>query len=524
VRPTGWERLAWIASGLALACSEESAHVLPSELRQSLTQEMAEWTPLAISIMASSRAFHGAVYDPVLENILLFGGRHAAESRASLGDSGLVSGTIWAALSSPYARRGYVSGVFDAERARVVTYGGLDVGLLTGVSRFAETWEFDGSSRTWALANSASLPGRRSGYGLAYDSRRKVTILFGGFDRLLTDELYEWDGAVWTRACATEPCRSSPRPSARALSVFVYDEARGVSLLFGGSGATGLLGDTWSWDGARWTLLEPAVSPEPRDSGAATYDPVSQRVLLFGGALADGREAADFWVWNGGEWSPIAQTKTPLNRRGGGLVWDARRRRGVLLGGTTEGEVTDAWTFVLTGSPCKRTEQCHVGACVQGTCSSPVVDGGATGAGGDTDEGGTSGGRSGSSTGGTAGVVTSGMSAGGGALGGGPPTTEGHVPDDAHGPGGSNGGGLSVPSARGGRAGESASGAGKPPELQPHGPDATAVSRGESFYACGVGRSHRAAYPPTLLAPLLLLALKLARRRGERSRPPAPHR
>jgi hypothetical protein len=522
--PIRWGRLVWVASGLALACSEESAHAPPSELRQSLTQEMAAWTPLAISTTASSRAFHGAVYDPVLESILVFGGRHAADAGASVGDSGLVSGPVWAALSSPYARRGYVSGVWDAERARSVTYGGVDVGLLSGVSRFAETWEFDGASRTWALTNSASLPGRRSSYGLAYDSRRKVTVLFGGFDRLLKDDLYEWDGAVWTRACATEPCRSGPRPSARALSVFVYDEARGVSLLFGGSGATGLLGDTWSWDGVRWTLLEPAVSPEPRDSGAATYDPVSQRVLLFGGALADAREAADFWVWNGGEWSPIAQTTTPLNRRGAGLVWDAGRRRGVLLGGTAEGEVTDAWTFVLRGSPCKRTEQCHVGACVQGTCSSPVVDGGATGAGGDTDEGGTTGGLSGGSTGGTSGVVTPGASTGGSALGGGPPTTEGNEPDDAQGPGGFSGGTTSVPSDRGGSAGESALGAGKPPELQPNDPDATAVSRGQSFYACGVGRSHRASYPLTLLAPLLLLALKRARRRGERSGPTAPHR
>ena len=42
-------------------------------------------------------------------------------------------------------------------------------------------------------------------------------------------------------------------------------EVGGTLLLFGGSDATGLLGDTWTFDGAIWTQLD-VTGPSPRDS------------------------------------------------------------------------------------------------------------------------------------------------------------------------------------------------------------------------------------------------------------------
>lgn len=528
-KPTLLRDICLLASGLALACSAEPSEAPSSKLRQGVAVEVAVWTRLALPAVATGRAFHGAVYEPSLESILLFGGRDGDDAGASLDDSGLASGAAWSALSSTYARRGYVRGVFDSARGRVVTYGGLNVALITGVSNYAETWEFDGSASSWARSSSGSLPGRRSGYGLAYDSKRKVTVLFGGYDQSWMDDIHEWNGTAWTKACTTSACKSGPRPSARSLPVLVYDEARGVSLLFGGNGSKGLLDDTWCWDGVGWTLLTPADAPSARHSSAATYDPVSQRVLLFGGAVDDAREAGDFWAWNGDVWSSIAQTTTPLDRRGGALVWDVKRRRGVLLGGASEGQVTDAWTFVLNGSACRETSECHVGACLQGTCSAPPDNEGGGGSG--------SGSRSGTGGGGGSGGGSGGSFAGSFALGGAPvgggsgedQGGQGESGSSAAGPRpGASGEVPTGPSAGGksiftpGGLAEGSSGAntwgGSSSVGTPDARDGSGLPPQRSFYACGLGRGglERSTLPPlALLLPVIWATL--GRRRVRRS-------
>jgi hypothetical protein len=58
-------------------------------------------------------------------------------------------------------------------------------------------------------------------------------------------------------------------------------------LLFGGVGSPseggdfGLLSDTWSWNGATWTELSPARSPEPGIGSSMAYDPATEVMLLF---------------------------------------------------------------------------------------------------------------------------------------------------------------------------------------------------------------------------------------------------
>src|SRR5262245_36343262 len=85
----------------------------------------------------------------------------------------------------------------------------------------------------------------RHSHALAYDSRRGVTVLFGGThdNTVENGDTWEWDGIQWALRAASGP---SPRHS----HAMAYDEARGVTVLFGGdpSGA-GMSGETWEWDG-----------------------------------------------------------------------------------------------------------------------------------------------------------------------------------------------------------------------------------------------------------------------------------
>jgi hypothetical protein len=58
-------------------------------------------------------------------------------------------------------------------------------------------------------------------------------------------------------------------PGARYLTDLAYDERRNVVVLFGGDGPSGLLGDTWEFDGVTWRQIRPraagldVIAPSP---------------------------------------------------------------------------------------------------------------------------------------------------------------------------------------------------------------------------------------------------------------------
>jgi len=75
-----------------------------------------------------------------------------------------------------------------------------------------------------------------------------------------------------------------------------YDPATGDMVLFGGSGNSGDLGDTWTFDGTTWTQLSPATSPPARDSVSMAYDLATGNIVLFGGEDNSGN-LSDTWTF-----------------------------------------------------------------------------------------------------------------------------------------------------------------------------------------------------------------------------------
>jgi uncharacterized membrane protein YgcG len=447
--------------------------------------ESAAWTKTLAPPTATARAANVFVYDEAREGCVVFGGRPVDDHGRSLDDTGIWRGDTWIPVAAEYGRRGHVTGAFDSLRRRTVVYGGTD-----GLWFFGDTWEFDGSAWTRRMVDSPSI---RSGNGLAYDSRRSVTVLFGGHDgSSWKDEVWEWNGVAWAQGCTAEPCSMAPRPAARAGALFVYDGARGVSVLFGGRGDEQSHDDTWSWDGERWHEHHPAHVPAARARAAATFDPVSKRVLLFGGLAAGLQDLNDFWAWDGHDWSSISQTTMPFARHGAGMAWHAKDRRGILFGGSASGKETDAWEFQLFGTPCSTSEDCHVGACVKGWCpADPSV---ASNAGGTTGGGGTGGESSGGNSSAAAGF-------GGGSGGGGKPTTAGDSPVPGTGP---------RPAASGGTV---ADGSGAGASNTAATPARDAAPPALSFYSCALSSSAtRGALPFSVL--FAAFAIWLSRRRS----------
>ena len=50
------------------------------------------------------------------------------------------------------------------------------------------------------------------------------------------------------------------------------------------SGHTGTVpGDTWGWSGRLWERCDVGVNPAGRSGHAMAFDPISRRLVLFGG-------------------------------------------------------------------------------------------------------------------------------------------------------------------------------------------------------------------------------------------------
>lgn len=81
------------------------------------------------------------------------------------------------------------------------------------------------------------------------------------------------------------------------------------------------------------------------------FDPVSQRVVLFGGANAGDNAPPynDTWTWDGSTWSPVSTPMTPAGRWGAVLIPAGPIGRLQLIGGTTAfhggAAVSDSWTW-----------------------------------------------------------------------------------------------------------------------------------------------------------------------------------
>src|SRR5437762_11674599 len=99
-------------------------------------------------------------------------------------------------------------------------------------------------------------------------------------------------------------------PPARSYLAMTYDPVSGKIIAFGGFDGTGYLNDTWSFDGTSWAQIATQSAPPARAAAQMTYDSVTQEVVLFGGY--DGTNYfGDTLLWDGSSllWSQV----TPMH-------------------------------------------------------------------------------------------------------------------------------------------------------------------------------------------------------------------
>jgi hypothetical protein len=182
---------------------------------------------------------------------------------------------------------------------RVVLAGGVRYLGGANVAAVEGTWLLDPTSRSWSrLGVDEELPPR---FGHAVAVAGRDVVVFGGTDAMRIQRCSEgaWCfpealGDTWALDTTTgvwSAIDASPSPSARYGSAMAFDPVSNRVILFGGgvpvaSGAPSeLLDDTWAldMDTRQWANLEPATAPPPRAWQRMLYDPAAGRMILIGG-------------------------------------------------------------------------------------------------------------------------------------------------------------------------------------------------------------------------------------------------
>lgn len=245
--------------------------------------------------------------------------------------------------------------MYDPLRARILVYGGTD-----GISRFSDLLAFSPETVQWTHFSPSGGPGPRWGHTAVYDSGRDRMIVFGGYSE---GSIRQDD--VWALSLAGEPTWSQivpegPGPSARAFHSAVFEPSRDRMVVFGGLDA-GILNDVWALELApipRWVQLAATGSPPSRRySHTAIFDPLGDRMIVFGGLGSTFAIFNDVFQLSLGEnpnWNRLSPTGAkPSARRKHTAVYDSSHRAMVVFGGNASSGFAawsnELWSLSLDG-------------------------------------------------------------------------------------------------------------------------------------------------------------------------------
>jgi cysteine-rich repeat protein len=130
-------------------------------------------------------------------------------------------------------------------------------------------------------------------------------------------------------------------PRINVGGAITFDPLRQRLVLFGGHTSTysgcnleiaGSVRELWeSADGITWVEATPTIGPTPRRFHMIAYDGNTNRVIVFGGEA--GSRLNDTWAWDGTSWTKLAPPASPSPRSESAMAYDSRRKRVVLFGG-----------------------------------------------------------------------------------------------------------------------------------------------------------------------------------------------
>jgi len=294
------------------------------------------------------RRWHAMAYDAKNAATVMFGG---SSGRSYLGDTWHWDGDTWRFMADTGpSRREFHAMTYDSMREVTVLFGGMgpDYGQVAHCCPLSDTWEWDGVSWT---AQEVQGPSARWRHSLAYDERRRVTVLFGGaegpdYNSLPLNDTWQWDGIEWTQVSTTGP-------SPRIGHTMAYDSEREMTVLFGGAtfdneGYFSASAETWVWNGDNWKLrIE--VGPSARTNHTMAFDKARGVIVIQGGYDENGSRLRDTWEWNGATWNRLAAMGD--ERFDHAMTYDGARETLVIYGGYRDDHYSSVVSELHGGFP-----------------------------------------------------------------------------------------------------------------------------------------------------------------------------
>ncbi len=305
------------------------------------------WALLQTTNNPPARRNASAIYDPVNNRMIVFGGKGSSGDFNDLWGLNLNTLT-WEQLlpagGAVPAPRFTQNAVFDSARNRMIIWSGQ------GAELYNDVWAFDFSSRTWqqlwANGNVSGAPVTRYGTAATFDPVQRRLINFAGFGSTRYEDTWHFDidNLAWTDKT------NNNNPMLRCLHTGCFVPDRRLMIVYGGQ-RSGTLDDIWSLnvDSFVWTNLTPAIRPAGRWFSSVVYD-AKGHVIMFGGQTAQGA-SNELWrfsftanVWE----SMQAGTQQPAARFGHAAIYVPSRNSMIVFGGGSADLFNDTWEFTFS--------------------------------------------------------------------------------------------------------------------------------------------------------------------------------
>lgn len=170
----------------------------------------------------------------------------------------------------------------------------------------------------------------------------RSSLLLAGFSGLLLAQQQQpqW----WNLSTAVQ---HQPAPRKNAATAVNY--TTGHIVLFGGTGASGDLNDTWLWNGTDWVQPSLATSPPPMAWARMVYDSFNRRNVLVGYSSGLSNPGPQTWFWDGVTWTQ-STASNPNISRGFSLAYDESSHDAIVFGGeqsssSSQRPSDDTWAF-----------------------------------------------------------------------------------------------------------------------------------------------------------------------------------
>ncbi len=344
-----------LLAGLLIAWSVSAAALVPGAAAE------GRWVLLCGPLDAPPRAYHSTVYDPVRRRLLSLG-----ESRPNaLWELALDDPVEWRVVpcdGAPPPELGEQSVIYDPAGDRLILFGGLCDAILPCAG---DVWSLTlAGPPTWSRVQPAGpAPPARFGQSAIYDPVGRRMIVFGG-ENTSRGRL----GDVWSLSLAdppawTEIAPGGPGPAPRVNHCSIYDPVRQRMLVYGGWDHEGFTAnsyfDLWALSltgEPRWTELHPLGSPAGSISASAVYDSVGDRLIVTGGKPmyfgAPSEGASQLQLSGELNWTKV----TPMGRvpalYAHSAIVDPDARRMIVTGGKgSPGDATRTLALSLRGAP-----------------------------------------------------------------------------------------------------------------------------------------------------------------------------